>query len=113
MGNKIYVPDYTPSKYPCVTYDGNYITAYHSYPSSNRTVNYTRFYQMDHYNSITGSRNFGNTTGIVCLMPNEVTSDFYYRSDLDQILISFFIILIIGFYLPSKIFMRLFKRGRL
>lgn len=40
----------------------------------------------------------------------ELTNDVYYRKDLDSILIIFFIIVLIAFFFPYKIFARAFGR---
>lgn len=39
------------------------------------------------------------------------TNDIYYRNDITSILICVFIILLVCFYFPFKLFMRLFKKG--
>lgn len=113
MANKIYIPDYTPQKYPCVVYSNAYLTAYREMPRANTYVAFDRFYQSDHYNSVTQAQQFGNTVNVTCLPSNQLTSDFYYRNDLADILLVFAIIAVVGFGIPFKLIMKLVKRGRL
>lgn len=112
MNEYIYVPKFNANS--CVTIDyinSGYIRVYDSVPQANRTINYTDYFVNNHYFSRTGSQNFGNYyTSVSCTPINRVTDNFYYRADLDSILICFLIILIIGFLIPFKIVGRMFKR---
>lgn len=46
---------------------------------------------------------------VVC-QPYELTHEVYYRKDITNVLITFFIIALVCFYFPFKIFSRLFGR---
>lgn len=106
----IYVPD---TSYACyVVQSEEVIRAYSHTPSYNSTVNYRDYYFNANYLYKDGSQSFGNYSTLpVCLDKSSLTSDFYYRNDLDSILIIFAILAVIGIYLPLKIFFRFFKRG--
>lgn len=56
----------------------------------------------DQFNSYISSCNYDNYTNF--------TSDVFYRNDIDSVLISFIILLLILIYLPYKIISRLFGR---
>ena len=112
MNEYIYVPSYTETSCATIDYiNSGYIRVYDTTPQPNTTINYTDYFVTNHYFSRTGSQSFGNYyTGVNCISNSRLTSDFYYRSDLDSILICFLIILIIGFLIPFKIVSRMFKR---
>lgn len=112
----IYVPDLD---YQCyVVQDMNTIRAYKVKPYNppyNQSVqlSYTDFYINSHYISKNGSQNFNyNSTLPTCIESSNITNNFYYRNDISDILITFLIILIIGFGIPFKIITRFFKRFR-
>lgn len=114
MNSKIYVPNYTLQKYPCVVYSENNIRAYYSVPQPNRTISYDIFYIRNHYDSFTYQQTFGNNIGNIQCVPNHrLTDDVYYRHDIDSILILFIIFVLVGFIFPFKLIMKLFKRGAL
>lgn len=107
----IYVPN---SSYACyVIQDQNTIRAYHSTPRTNSTITYTDYYINSHYLERTNTQTFGNTINVNCLSSSLITDEVYYRNDFDSILIIFLILCIFCFYLPLKIFSKLFKRGNL
>lgn len=107
----LYVPDNTFSCY--VVNDANTIRAYHTNPNYNTVVNYTDYYVNSHYMSREGSQTFSNYSTLpTCIDSNNLTTDFYYRNDLADILIIFSIIIIFGFLLPWKIISRFWKRLR-
>lgn len=110
-----YVPK---DNYPCyVIQDSNTIRAYHIKPynpSYNTSIQiaYTDYYVNSHYMNRDGSQSFNYNSSLPsCLDSSLITSESYYRNDFDSILIIFIIMSIICFYLPLKIFFRLFKRG--
>jgi len=112
MSEYIYVPSFESNS--CVTIDylnSGYIRVYERTPQINSTISYTDYFVNNHYFSRTGVQSFGNYyTSVNCVDNSRVTSNYYYRSDLDSILVCFLIILIIGFYFPFKIICRMFKR---
>lgn len=108
----IYVPN---TSYACyVVQSEEIIRAYLQMPSYNSTVSYRDYYIRSDYIYRDGTQSFGNYSTLpVCLDNSVLTNDFYYRTDLSNILIIFFIIAVIGIYMPLKIFFRFFKRGGL
>lgn len=105
----IYVPNDSYSCY--VIQDSNTIRAYHSVPHANSSVVYTDYYVNSHYMERVGTQNFGNYNfSINCLDSSKITSNYYYRNDFDSILIIFFIMCIVVFVIPFKLFSRIFGR---
>jgi len=107
----IYVPNKTD--YKCfVVQNEEVIRAYEEMPTNNKNINYRDYYINASYIYKDGTQQFSTYTTLpVCLSSNEITTDFYYRNDLADILIIFTIICIFGIYIPLKIFSKLFKRG--
>lgn len=112
-----YVPDLS---YECyVVINSDTIRAYKTKPynppyNQSVTIEYRDFYIKSNYLYQDGTQQFSNYTTIpVCLEKSSLTDSFYYRNDLDSILIIFTIMTIFCILLPIKIFSRIFKRGRL
>lgn len=106
----IYVPDL--DKYECyyVQSEG-VIRAYEQIPSNNSTINYRDYYVNSNYIFKDGTTQFGSYSTLpTCLDSSVLTNEVYYRNDFDSILIIFLILSIFCFYIPIKIFMRLFRR---
>lgn len=108
----IYVPSYSSSN--CVSIrSGDVIRVYATTPTSNSTINYVDYYINSHYISLEGTQIFSNYATLpTCVSSAEVTTDFYYRNDLADIMIIFFIICVFAFYIPFKVFTRIFRRLR-
>ena len=106
----IYVPD--TENYKCFNIvSESVIRAYEQVPANNTTVNYRDYYIRSNYIYKDGTQTFSNYSTIpVCLASSELTTDVYYRNDFDSILVIFFIMSIFCFYIPIKIFVRLFRR---
>lgn len=106
----IYVPDL--ENYQCfVVRDTNTIRAYKGRPSYNSELEYRDYYINSNYLYQDGIQSFGNYSTIpVCLDNSNLTTEIYYRNDFDSILIIFFIMSIFCFYIPLKVFSRLFRR---
>lgn len=117
----IYVDVENINDYACyVVTNSDTIRAYRTMPTRpsttgyQNTVNYRDFYVNSHYMYLDGTQSFGyNSTLPICLDKSIITNDFYYRNDFSEILIIFLILCIFCFYLPLKIFSKLFKRGSL
>lgn len=110
----IYLPEIS---YACYEVrDKDTIRAYHTQPynpptNQSITITYTDYFINSHYLSKNGTQNFGyNTTLPSCINKNTLTNDFYYRNDIDNILIIFLIIVIFIYYLGIKPIIRLFGR---
>ena len=110
----IYVPD---TSYKCyVIINSDTIRAYEKVPynpgyNNTISINYRDYYLNSNYIYVDGVQNFGNYSTIpICLDSSNITDNVYYRNDLDSILIIFFIMCIFIFYIPIKVFLRLFRR---
>ncbi len=107
---KIYVPDTTNYKCFYIRSDG-VIRAYKEIPQNNREVAYRDYYINSNYIYTDGYQSFSNYSTLpVCLDEETITTDFYYRNDIADILIIFVILAIFIIYLPYKIFGRFFGR---
>lgn len=110
---KIYVPDL--ENYKCfVVQSEGVIRAYEKIPTNNSDVNYRDYYINSSYIFKDGISSFGPYSNLpYCLSFENLTSDVYYRNDIDKILVIFLIMCIFCFYIPIKIFSKLFKKGGL
>lgn len=106
----IYVPDL--DNYKCyVVQNEQVIRGYKTKPTNNSNVDYRDYYINSSYIYRDGTQSFGQYSTLpVCLSNNSITTDIYYRNDLDKILIIFLIFAIFCIYIPLKIFMRMFRR---
>ena len=106
----IYVPE--KESYECyVVQSEGVIRAYEKKPQNNITTSYRDYYINSNYIYKDGSITFSSYTTLpICLSSDVVTSDVYYRNDFDSILIIFLIMSIFIFYIPIRVFMRLFRR---
>lgn len=106
----IYVPSLDYACY--VVNSEGVIRAYETMPQNGITTNYRDYYIKSNYIYKDGYTSWSNYSTLpVCLDRDVLTTDFYYRNDLDSILIVFLIICIFGLFLPLKIFSKLFKKG--
>lgn len=105
----LYVPDLS---YSCYTvFDKDTIRSYQTIPHNDSYVNYVDYYVNSHYMEKTGVQYFSQYAILpTCLSSSILTDDIYYRNDLDSILIIFLIFCIFAFYLPIKLFARLYFR---
>lgn len=109
----VYVPSYNSNS--CVYHQSSgVIRVYDSQPAFNTDVSYTDYYIHDDYMPVNGYTHFSNYTTLpTCLPFSSLTDNFYYRVDFPSILLMFIIISFFGFYIPLKIFSKLFKRSGL
>lgn len=109
---KIYVPDLS---YKCfVIQSEGVIRAYEKVPQNNQEINYRDYYINSSYIYRDGTQSFGSYYNTpTCLSTDVVTDSVYYRNDFDKILVIFLIMCIFCFYLPIKVFSKLFKKGSL
>lgn len=109
---KIYVPDLS---YKCfVIQSEGVIRAYEKVPQNNQEINYRDYYINSSYIYRDGIQSFGSYYNTpTCLSTDVVTDSVYYRNDFDKILVIFLIMCIFCFYLPIKVFSKLFKKGSL
>lgn len=111
----IYVPNL--ENYKCVVVqDKDTIRAYKTKPynpeyNNSISIHYTDYYINSNYLSKDGTQNFNyNSTLPTCLPNSQLTNEVYYRNDFDKIMVIFLIMVIFCFYIPLKVFMRLFRR---
>lgn len=106
----IYVPDLV--SYKCfVVRNDTTIRAYKEIPQNNTDVEYRDYYYTSNYLYQDGVQSFGSYSTLpICLDNSNLTNNVYYRNDFDSILVIFLIMCIFCFYLPLKIFVRLFRR---
>lgn len=107
---KLYVPEYNNGN--CVViYNEGVIRVYEHIPTVNSSVNYREYFSNMHYAYRDGIQQFASySTPPTCISNNDITTDIYYRHDLDRILVCFIIIIIFCFYFPYKLISRIFGR---
>lgn len=106
----IYVPDLDTYKCIIVRNDST-IRAYKEIPTNNKDVTYRDYYYTSNYLYQDGVQSFSTYSTLpICLDNSKLTDSVYYRNDFDSILVIFLIMCIFCFYLPLKIFVRLFRR---
>lgn len=105
----IYVPDL--ENYKCfVVQNEEVIRAYEEIPEDNSNISYRDYYYNSSYLYTDGVESFTEQVLPTCLDSSVLSSDVYYRNDIDKILIIFIILSIVCFYFPLKIFFRFFRR---
>ena len=108
MTSKIYIPNYENGNCAYI-YSSDIIRVYQTTPQHNQTINYTDYYIKSSYISNTGSTSFNNYSTLPsCISSSNITDNVFYRNDICDILVSFFIICIICFYFPYRIITRAF-----
>lgn len=105
--SKVYLPQIDTNNCVIVK-DKDTIRVYDNQPVFDSYSNYTDYYVNSHYLEKRGQEFI--TDNITCIDSNIITTEVYYRSDFDSIMIILFLILLICFYFPFKIISRLFGR---
>lgn len=107
----VYVPDL--ENYPCVyVRSSDTIRAYKQTPALNSTIQYRDYYINSNYIYTDGEQAFTQYSTLpICLASSSLTSEVYYRNDITDILICFFILAFVCFYCPYKLFSRLFRKA--
>lgn len=94
----------------CYTFiDTNIIREYKT-TNLNSLNDYTDYNTSNHYNSYSSQEYL--TSNPTCINHNSLTNNFYYRNDFSHILVIFAIMFMVIFYLPYKIIMRFYRKGR-
>lgn len=110
--SKTYLPQIEDNN--CIVVDNlnsGYIRVYDRTPTANSDIDYIDYFIDKDYITRQGTQSFGNYSYSVNCQPHDnFTTDFYYRVDLDKILIIFIIFCIFCIMIPLKIFTRLFRR---
>lgn len=110
-----YLPEFNDNN--CIVVDNlnsGYIRVYETTPYANSNINYIDYFIGSDYITRTGTQYFSNYYTAVNCQPHEnFTTEYYYRVDLDRILVVFLVMCIFCLYIPFKIFSKFFKRGAL
>lgn len=108
----IYVPN--QDDYRCFyMQSNNVLRAYKTIPNYNTTVNYRDYMIDNHYLYRDGVQTFSNYSTLpVCLSNDDISSNYFYRTDLADILIIFLIIVGGIWFLISKLIKTLFRGHR-
>lgn len=105
----IYVPD--SENYACyVVNSSETIRAYKDVPTLGSQVEYRDYFVNSNYLFQDGYELIESVP--ICLDNEIITNDFYYRNDLDKILLIFLILAFVIVYVPIKIVFSLFKKRR-
>lgn len=102
----VYVPTYNNGNCVVIS-NNNTVRVYDTQPTNNTNTAYTDYYINSHYLSVSGSTNYNY--GVTCLPSSQVSTNWIYRNDLSDILISFVCIVLI-IYLPIKLLFKKFFR---
>lgn len=107
----IYVPENSSFSACYVVNSADTIRAYSSVPTQNSTINYRDYYFNGAYLYKDGVQSFSQYSTLpICISSSEISHNVFYRNDIDRILITFIILLIICFYFPYKIIARALGR---
>lgn len=108
---KIYLPDTINNNQCVVVQSEGHLRVYSSRPNgTQQNVTYNDYYLRENYLKSSGSTTWNQYTTQNCLDNNQFTTDYWYRPDIWQSLICFYIIALVGIYLPFKIISRIFGR---
>lgn len=105
----IYVPIENLDNVCIEKIDTNILRYYHT-TQVGHDNSYTDYNSSNHYSTYDSTIYL--TTSPNCIDSDKLTNDIYYRNDLAHILIIFIILSFIIFYIPYKIFMRFYRKGR-
>lgn len=103
---KVYLPTQYLNK-PCYVINDNYIRVYNTINLNQQNVVYDVYFRSDYLVRQTTATYNSNT---LCDTINTYTDTIYYRYDISDILLIFFILFLFIFMLPYKIFSRVFGR---
>lgn len=105
----MYVPNYESGNCAYL-YNDNFIRVYETTPTYNSSINYTDYLITSHYISRTGTQTFTSYSTLPVCSDN-VSTNFYDRVDIFEIIIIFVIFISINYLMISKLYKALF-RGR-
>lgn len=106
----IYVP-YFEDGNCVVVVSSDVIRVYQVAPTHNSTISYRDYYIKSNYIYNDGVATFSSYSTLpVCRSADTVTTEYFYRNDLDSIMIIFIIMVIFIIIVPLKIVTRLFRR---
>lgn len=109
---KIYLPETINQDQCVVVQSEGHIRVYDSRPNgyTQNNVSYRDYYLRENYLMSSNTTNFNTYTSLNCLDYNQFTNDYWYRPDIWQSLLCFFIIAIVCLYFPYKIISRMLGR---
>lgn len=106
----IYVPEYNSGNCAYIL-NSDVIRVYSSVPSHNSTISYRDYYIKNSYIYNDGSTTFSNYSTLpVCIDSNRISTEHYYRNDYPQILFIFIVFAFCCFWIPWRIYCRIFRR---
>lgn len=109
----IYVPNYEDGQCAYM-YSNNTLRVYESTPRANTTINYRDYMVDNHYLYREGSTTFSQYSTLPnCLSSSDITTNYGYRTDISDILITFVIIIGIIYFIISRLWRTIFKGGRI
>lgn len=104
----IYVPKDNTYNKCYVVQNEEVIRAYDRIPTNNANYNYRDYYIKSDYIYKDGTGTWSQYSTLpVCLNSSIITNDYWYRTDITNILIMFTIFVIFCIYCPVKLFLRL------
>lgn len=106
----MYVPVYENGNCAYL-YSDNFIRVYDTHPTSNSSIHYIDYLINNHYLSREGYQTF-TTYSTLPVCSDEVTTNFYQRTDILDILIIFTLFVGFNWFLISKLVKTLLKGGR-
>lgn len=108
---RIYVPQDTTYNKCYVLQNENVIRGYDRIPQNNQNYNYRDYYIHSDYIYRDGIGSWSQYSTLpICLNNSEITNDIFYRVDISNILIIFFVLCFFIVIIPLKVFSRLFGR---
>lgn len=112
---KIYLPKKITNSNCVVVRDKDTIRVYDERPQqNNQYYSYTDYYINSHYLENYGSSQYNQYSTLpTCRNTSDFTDEVFYRNDYGDICIIFIVMCLFIFLIPTKIFMRLFRRVRL
>ena len=110
MNDKVYVPNYESNNCAYMQ-SNNVLRVYEEQPQANSTLSYIDYMVDNHYLYRTGTSVFTSYSTLpTCIDSQNITTNFYYRTDFDSILFIFAILFLFIIYIPLKLLSRLFGR---
>ena len=104
----IYLPN---TNYACFyMVDKDTLRAYDTMPRNNSSSTYTDYYINSHYLTRTGVQTWSNYSTLPECSQESFTTNVFYRNDIDGIMVTFFILLIVCFWFPYRMISRAFGR---
>lgn len=108
----IYVPEYDNGNCAYMQ-SNNILRVYESRPINNSTISYRDYMVDNHYLYRDGVTTFSQYSTLpTCLSDDVITENYGYRTDIADILITFFLIVGFIYFVISRLWRALFKGGR-